>query len=257
LVTLGLLATICAAAASASAANHSAASAKIVCPGGGPPPCCVPVVAQPSIIPCCGPIAGPGPIPCCEPTIITCPGITIASSRDPSTARQSVKITGRLMSASSAGVTVTLWQELPGQNSFHRVSQTKTDSVGNYTFTRPAGSVQTNRSWYVSAGGATSLTLAQTVRASVSLSVSEHKSGAGQRVAFTGRVRPSHSGGRIRLQERTASGWRVIASVRLTSRSTFSMRRRFAGSSSATVRAMLGADKRNIASYSAPVHTKL
>jgi hypothetical protein len=257
LLLLGLLALIGAGATSASAAHRSAVRAAIVCPGGGPPPCCVPVVAQPRAIPCCLGTAGPNIIPCCVPTVINCPGITIASSRDPSTARQSVNITGRLATASSAGATVTLWQELPGQQAFHSLAQTQTDSTGNYTLTRPAGSVKTNRSWYVSALALKSLTLVQMVKAVVSLTVSAKKTGAGETVTFKGKVAPSHAGARIRLQVKGATGWRTIASVRLTAGSTFSMRESFLGSGSALVRATLGADSRNIVSYSRAVHTKL
>jgi hypothetical protein len=247
LLSLGLLALISTGAASASAEHRSPARAAILCLGGSGLPCCVPVVTEPSLI------------PCCVPTIIKCTALlTISSSRDPSTARQAVEISGRVMPATgAAGTTATLWQELPGQKSFHRVAQTKTDSTGAYKFRRQAGSVQTNRSWFVAAIGLKSLPLTQMVKAVVSLTVSAKKTGNGESVTFKGHVTPSHAGERIRLQERSATGWKLIASVRLTGSSTFSMRKSFVGSRSALVRAALGADSRNVASHSATVHTKL
>ncbi|HEY6399266.1 MAG TPA: hypothetical protein VIX82_17620 [Solirubrobacteraceae bacterium] len=156
----------------------------------------------------------------------------------------------------SVGVTVTLWEELPGQKTFSSVAHTKTDTMGAYSFARAAGSVKTNRSWYVTALSLRSLTLTQMVKAVVSLTVHAERTGARESVTFRGRVSPSHAGERVRLQERSASGWNTFASVRLTA-SSFSIRETFLGSGSALVRAALGSDRVNIASYSATVHTKL
>jgi hypothetical protein len=245
LLSLVLLALIFAGAARASAGHRVLASTPAVCP----------VISG---IPCCQIAVDPSIIPCCQPTIIKCPGLlTISSWRDPSSARQAVKISGRLMTAGSTGATVTLWQELPGHAGFHQVAQTNTDSAGAYTFTRRAGSVQTNRSWYVTALGMKSVTVTQMVRAAVSLTVAAQKSSTGERVMFKGQVTPSHCGEAIHLQERSASGWKLIASVRLTASSTFLLRESFLGSGPALVRAALGADSRNIASHSPTVKTKL
>ncbi len=259
LLSLSLLALTLASAAGASAEHRSAARSSIVCPAAGPTPCCVPVAARPSFIPCCAAAAaGPIVIPCCLSTKLNCPLLTISSSRDPSSARQAVKISGRLAAATgSVGATVTLWEELPGQTSFKSAAQTKTDAMGAYSFARGAGSVKTNRSWYATSLSLRSLTLTQMVKALVSLTTRAKKTGARVTVTFRGAVTPSHAGERVRLQERTASGWKTFASFRLTAGSTFSMRETFLGSGSALVRAALGSDSRNIASYSTSVHTKL
>lgn len=243
LLSVGLLALVC--AAGASAAQGSSARPQIQCRAGAPPPCCV------------GVTAGPGIVPCCVPTTQGCPGLTISSSRDPSRADRAVKITGRLMPAASSGIAVTLWQELPGQTAFHAVALTSTDSTGAYAFTRRAGSVKTNRSWYVTANGTRSLTLAQMVEATVSLSVSSKRNGAGERTTFKGRVSPSHGGEHVRIEERVANGWSVIATIRLTRASTYTLRLSSPGSATAVVRAALGADSKNVASYSRTVHTTL
>jgi hypothetical protein len=253
LVLLGLMLIF----VSAPAASADHRSPAILCPGAYSPPCCGPVVAQPGVIPCCMPVAAsPGVIPCCVPTKFNCPLLTISSSGDPSSARQAIKITGRLTPVGSPGAAVTLWQELPGQSSFNRVAQAKTDSTGAYRFTRRAGSVRTNRSWYVTALSLRSATWAQMVKAVLSLSISAKKTAAGENVTFRGRVTPSHAGERIRLQEH-AGGWKTFTSARLTAGSTFSVRESFAGSGAALVRAALSADSRNIASHSATVRTEL
>lgn len=230
LAVIGLLALTCAGAATANAASGSAVKPSIVCP----------------VVP-----AGP---PCCEPLAGPCPtALTIQASPDPSTARQAVRVTGQL-SRVAAGATVTLWQELPGQRAFHAVAHVGSDATGTYAFDL---AVQTNRSWYVTADGLTSVTVEQSVKAIVTLSVSGHKSGAGELVTFKGRVTPSHAGERIRVERRGGHGWVEIAAVRLTHGSSFTLHDHFAGTKAVRVRVALAGDSRNIASYSATLPATL
>ncbi len=242
LLSLGLL-TVCFAAAHSAGA---AARAPGVCPGTGPI-CCEPIVG------------GPSALPCCEPTILPCTGsLTIAAAPDPSKPRHDVAITGQLLAlAGSAGATITLSQELSGQKAFHRVAQTMTDATGRYSFTRPAGTVQTNRSWYVSSAGARSATMLQRVWDAITLSATEKMSGTGEIVTFAGKVAPSHAGERIRLERRHGHAWVLIATVRLTTASTFQLRAHFAGVATAVLRAVMAGDRRNIKSYSATVTATL
>ncbi len=151
----------------------SGSAGAIVCPEASDnAPCCGPVTPNSGPPSGCCPASCCGSAACCgggaaEPA---CPAVqlTISSSPDPSVAGRRVTHLRRLAGASS-GTAVDLWQELPGQSSFHRVAQTTTDSSGGYTFVRGAGVVQTNASWYTTSGGATSRTLVQQVGAVVQL----------------------------------------------------------------------------------------
>ena len=245
LLSLALLAVSFAAAADAGAAARTEL-APGACPGKGPV-CCQPVAGAPKVV------------PCCEPTILPCTGtLTIAAAPDPSKPRRAVAISGQLVAiAVSAGATVTLWEELPSQTAFRQLAQTTTDAAGHYSFTRPAGSVQTDRFWYVSSAGARSATASQRVWDAISLSTRVRKTAAGEVVTFTGKVFPSHAGQRIRLERRAGKAWVLIATARLTPGSTFRIAEKFAGASSALVRAVMAGDRRNIKSYSATMKTTL
>ena len=241
LISLALLAVSFSAAANAGAAARTEL-APGACPGNGPV-CCQPVAGTPKVV------------PCCEPTILPCPGsLTIVAAPDPSKPRHAVKITGRLV---TFGAAITLWQELPGKTAFRQLAQTTTDGTGHYSFTRPAGSVQTDRSWYTSSASARSATVSQRVWDAITLAVRATKGGTGEMVTFTGKVFPSHAGQRMRLERRAGKAWVLIARVRLTARSSFRLAEQFAGASSAFVRAVMAGDGRNIKSYSAAVKTTL
>jgi hypothetical protein len=215
--------------------------------------CCGPVTPNP------GPPSGCCPASCCSSASCcgggaaepACPVVqlTISSSPDPSVAGRRVTISGGLAGASS-GTAVDLWQELPGQSSFHRVAQTTTNSSGRYAFARGAGVVETNTSWYTTSGGATSRTLVQQVGAVVQLQSSSAHPATGKAVTLSGRVSPAHAGERILLQKRTKQGWRTIASTALGSGSRFALRHRFAHSGTLVLRALLRADRRNTQSAS-------
>jgi hypothetical protein len=223
--------------------------------------------ATDSAIPCCGPVTpNPGPNSGCCPSSCcggsaccaaagaepACPvvQITISSTPDPSLAGHRVTISGQRAGAAS-GVTVELWQKLPGQASFQRVARTTTSSGGQYTFVRV---VQTDASWYTKADGATSATLAERVRAAIGFVA--HARG-GRIAVLSGHVTPGHAGERITLQRHTAKGWRTIATARLGSKSNFSLRHRFAHRGVATLRAVFGGDARNVSSTSPPVSVKV
>jgi hypothetical protein len=189
--------------------------------------------------PCCGPpvvtaAAEPAFVCCGTPQPINCPvELTASSSPNPSIAGQKVTISGR-WSGGTSGQTVDLWQELPGAKTFTKVAHTTTGSLGDFQFVRKG--VQTNRKWYVSVGSAHSLTIAQRVKAKVSLA------------GLNGRVSPNHSGERVLVEARNGSGWAVIARPRLSHASTFSI-----GPTHGEIRAVFAGDRRNIRSVSPPV----
>ena len=120
--------------------------------------------------------------------------LTIQSSPDPSIAAAPVVVSGEASGSAVTGVTVTLWTRFPDQSQFHRSLSTQTDSEGNYTFSIPAGRVETNRDWYVSIGTVDSVVIAQRVRARVTASASDPLPAPGERLSFTGTVFPAHGG---------------------------------------------------------------
>ncbi len=239
----------------------SGSAGAIVCPLGfrsaGVPCCGPPVAGGDASQGCCPGASGCCPGACCAsgdatagaarprpPALTPSPPsdeLSIATSPNPSTDGQPVTISGRLLGG-GAGTSVSLWQKLPGQSAFTRVAQTTTNGPGDYAFVRGAGTVTTNTAWYASTAGATSTTLAQRVSARVTLVKWVI---AGRLVTLHGRVAPSHRGERIALQQRTARGWRTIATSVIGRLSKFTLRHHFAHKGNVLLRAVFGGDARN------------
>jgi hypothetical protein len=190
--------------------------------------------------PCCGPpVATAGSTaavyPCCgTPLPINCPvGLTLAPSKNPSTAGQKVTLTGR-WPGGTAGQTVDLFQELPGAKTFTKVAQTKSGSLGDFKFVRKG--VETNRKWYVKVGNEQSLTLDQWVKAVVTLRGDSR---------LRGHVLPNHAGERVWIEGQASGRWKVVARSRLTRASTYR-----AKGCEGTVRVVFPGDRRNVRSAS-------
>lgn len=189
--------------------------------------------------PCCGPpiatAARSAAVVCCgTPEPINCPlGMTLASSANPSIAGHKITLTGR-WPGNTAGQSVDLWQEAAGAKSFTKVASTTTGSAGAFQFVRRG--VNTNRTWYASAGGEHSLMVVQAVRAVVTLGASG------------GRVTPNHAGERVLIERHSGGGWTVIARPRLSKASTYTIGLK--RSQLDELRAVLPGDKRNIRSVS-------
>lgn len=241
---------------------------------------------QPSVTPTCCPVStsaknrgAAGFLPCCPyptnaccPTTTTCctsstcctsatcctapctPGaLSIASSPDPSTAGRKVVISGGMTSNPVSGAQVALWRKLSGQSSFHQIAQTTTDSAGQYTFTMKPGSVNADQQFYVTAGGLTSPTVQQQVDALVGLVAASHTVGAGQPLALSGHVTPSHAGQVVLIEQRRGGAWAVIGRPRLSHASKYAMSHRFAHAGAVKLRAVLQGDARNNRSNSPTV----
>jgi hypothetical protein len=260
-VTIALI--LAGVAASSSVARPEGARPAILCPLSGPT-CCGPphagpasahssAVAEPAV--CC---AGAQPI-CCEQCCTgaqpacctgTCaPELTIAASPNPSRAGRPVSISGRATGI-AAGTKVVLWQRLPGQRTYHSIKQTTSSSSGGYAFAFPAGSVDTNRDWYVTAGSATSATIAEGVHAIVKLSALSADGRSALRVRAIGRVVPAHAGERLLLQRRLGRTWRTIARSRMGRGSRFDVAHRFATAGRVELRVVLPATAFNLRSTS-------
>ena len=92
--------------------------------------------------------------------------ITIHAVPDPITAGDPVVIFGRLFGHHRANRLVVLFHHLaaaPG--GFAPVQATRTDATGAYEFTRADGRVDTNRAWFVVAGGVHSRAVRERVAA--------------------------------------------------------------------------------------------
>jgi hypothetical protein len=212
-------------------------------------PCCGPPVLglRAAVLPCC-PVPTAGTAVCCTPAPCTT-GLSLAAAPDPASEGHSVTLTGTLSSGTVAAQTVDLWERVAGQAAFMDVANTQTSASGGFTFAR---AVRTNAEWYAEAGGVTSPTVVELVRAAVALHVSTVRPAAGALLALSGTVAPSHAGDRVALQQFKGRRWVTIARPVVSRASRFVVtqtvharagdRRRF--------RAVLAADARNAQSVS-------
>ncbi len=178
----------------------------------------------------------------------------IDTTPNPSVAGAPVVISGRVTGSRPSFRRVTLWQQLADQRRFYPVLSTSTDRFGDYRIIRRAGTVQTDRRWFVTALGFQSRAITQHVQAIVTLAASEPSANSGDLVSFTGQVAPSHARQRVLLQLLIGTEWMTIAQPRLDRHSSYLVSRRLKGDGPTSLRVVLPADERNIRSVS-PVVT--
>src|SRR5437588_10738018 len=77
--------------------------------------------------------------------------LSLRATANPVVAGAPVTFTGQLKAPGHGGVTVSLWQELPGQRHFTEVTQATTGSSGRFRIALPAGAVVVNSRWYTTA----------------------------------------------------------------------------------------------------------
>jgi phospholipase C len=176
--------------------------------------------------------------------------VTSFARPNPATAGSAVVIHGRVIAVHRHRVAVVLWRRLPGRDRFHRVLRTMTRPSGRYAVAIPPGVVETNQRWFVASHGIRSRVHRLSVRAVVTLAVSDDNPTVGDRVTLSGSVSPSHAGQRVLIEQRTARHWRVIARTRLDSTSKFSVEHAFPAAGVAPLRAVLRPDRRNAFSSS-------
>ena len=130
-------------------------------------------------------------------------GLTINAAPNSIDAGDPVFIYGQLNRPNHAHRTITLWHHISGAGQGYTVVQrTTTNALGFYSFTRAAGVVMTNRSWFATAGnGVHSRTVFERVHALVSVDSPPATALTNQRVAITGTVRPNHRGEPVFLQQ--------------------------------------------------------
>jgi phospholipase C len=199
----------------------------------------------------------------CRPTALVCctsgakpkrsrcaPALTITTTPNPSTAGQAVTISGQLLATRPAHSVIRLWRRFPGSRRFQQTDVTRTDSSGRYSMT---ALIDSNRWWYVTTRGLRSRTVHQRVEGLVKLAASATRAAPGDRVAFTGRVAPSHPGEQMVLEQLGPAGWQSVARGHLDAASTFSINYAFRTNGTYQLRAYLRWSAPNINSYSPPV----
>jgi hypothetical protein len=120
-------------------------------------------------------------------------------------------ITGQVKGSKAAGTSVTLQESPFPYASFKNVATATADSNGKYTFTR--NPLLNTRYQVVAKTGppVTSPIAQESVKFFVSLRLSDSTIHSGQRVRFSGVIRPADNGGLVQIQRKTKSGWKTIS----------------------------------------------
>ncbi len=183
--------------------------------------------------------------------------LSLGATANPIVAGAPVTFAGRLKAPDHGGVTVSLWQELPGQRRFTRVTDTTTGPGGGYRIALPAGAVVVNSRWYATARALRSPTIAESVRALVKLASTATYAVAGDREVLSATVSPNHAGQQVLLQRRTGDRWRTVGRPRLRRDSTFTLPRSFTTAGTQQYRVLVTATARNLASVSRPLSIRV
>lgn len=184
--------------------------------------------------------------------------LTIAAAPNPISAGDPVLIYGHLDGPDQAGKRVVLWHRIAGRgDGFTPVARTTTDANGFWSIERAAGVVTTNRWWFATARrGIRSRTVAERVRAVVTLDQPTGALVTGRPIAFTGTVSPNHVGQRVILQRQVGEDgdrWRRIDHGRIGPGSRFEIVHRFRRPGERTLRVVFPGDRRNIRGESTPI----
>jgi phospholipase C len=153
--------------------------------------------------------------------------LAIHAAPNPVSAAQPVTVFGQLVSVlhgvSGCGLTITLWRRFPAQRRFSAIARTLTTAGGRYRFVFAAGSVATNRDWFVSAPGLESRIVAEYVRPVVTLSSTATFAVAGDAETLSGLVVPSQSGQPVTLERHVGRKWLTVARPRVGRGGTFAI----------------------------------
>ncbi len=174
-------------------------------------------------------------------------------------AGEPVVIFGRLRCsnrANDANQEVQLFHHLPGLPGFSLAQTTTTDASGFYEFSPADGTVETDRSWYVSSLGARSATKSVRVVAQVTLegpAQSQLLTGFPNRATFTGTVSPADVGAHVILQRQnalTGDRWNRIDSGVVDASGNFTIVHTFIVPGDANIRVIVHSQGRNATSES-------
>jgi hypothetical protein len=121
----------------------------------------------------------------------------------------SITLSGKLGGPNADGRNVRIQRDVLPLDSFDNAGNATTNATGDWSLVvKP----DANARYRASVGNTDSTPVDVTVRAAVSLSLSDRTPRRGQRVTFSGRVCPEHDTVTIALQRRSSTGWKTIAS---------------------------------------------
>ena len=121
-----------------------------------------------------------------------------------------VTLTGKVKGA-KAGVVVSLERRAADATAFVPAGTATTDGTGTYTFTQRPAQSSVFRATAATTPPATSADTPVAVAPLVGLKVSDATPRKGQRVRFSGTVRPQHDGTRVAIQRKKADGtWTTV-----------------------------------------------
>lgn len=121
----------------------------------------------------------------------------------------SITLSGKLSGANADGRNVRIQRDVLPLDSFENAGSATTNATGDWSLVvKP----DANARYRASVGNTDATPVDVTVRAAVSLRLSDHTPRRGQRVTFSGRVCPEHDTVTIALQRRSSTGWKTIAS---------------------------------------------
>jgi hypothetical protein len=176
------------------------------------------------------------------------PQLTIASSADPISSGQPVKITGVALGASVHSVK--LLARTPG-HPFATVAEVATGEGGAYEFTVSPAQSTTYR---VSSATALSTPLFEGVKYDLTLSTPPSSVAAGSPLLLTGTLLPAHAGQLVFLERENESGtgFRLLDSAIVAADGSYSIAHSFTRLGSWTLRVRVPADTESLGSTSAP-----
>jgi hypothetical protein len=136
--------------------------------------------------------------------------MTLKASAAQVTYSNPVTLTGKVKGA-KAGVVVTLERRAADATAFVPAGTATTDGTGTYTFTQRPAQSSVFRAMAATTPPATSADTPVAVAPLVGLKVSDRTPRKGQRVRFSGTVRPQHDGTRVAIQRKKADGtWTTV-----------------------------------------------
>ncbi|HET8980007.1 MAG TPA: hypothetical protein VFN87_17775 [Solirubrobacteraceae bacterium] len=183
-------------------------------------------------------------------------GVTIHAAPRHIIAGEAVLIYGRLNGPGHGGQTIRLYHRINPAPRFSLIGVTRTNSNGQYEFTRVENIVETNRSWFVRGPGLThSRTVHERVAALVTLASSASTAPTRHPLVFSGHVTPGHRGSPVALQVQRGSGdaWRTIRWARIGVGSNYNIPFAWRVPGVYTVRTLCPGNPRNVAAPSDPV----
>jgi hypothetical protein len=139
------------------------------------------------------------------------PGRTLTLAATPTAVKfgGSITLSGKLGGPNADGRNVRIQRDVLPLDSFDNAGNATTNATGDWSLVvKP----DANARYRASVGNTDSTPVDVTVRAAVSLTLSDRTPRRGQRVTFSGRVCPEHDTVTIALQRRSSTGWKTIAS---------------------------------------------